>query len=62
MLLKHFSLALAIFLLTVAVQCGILAYPTDAGGLQPSSLDARGSICVFQRPESNAEGNDLSSS
>ena len=60
MLLKLFSLALANFLLTVAVQCGILACPTDAGGPQPSSLDARGSICVFKCPESDAERNDLS--
>lgn len=62
-MLKLFSLALAVFSLIIAVQCGgVPACPTDTGGPQPSSLTARGSICVFKCPESNVEGNDLSSS
>lgn len=62
-MLKLFSLALAVFSLVVAVQCGgVPACPTDTGGPTPSSLNARGSICVFKCPESNVEGNNLSSS
>ena len=62
-MLKLFSLALAVFSFIVAVQCGgVPACPTDTGGPHPSSLTARGSICVFECPESNMEGNDLSSS
>jgi len=62
-MLKLFSLTLAIFSLIVTAQCGgIPACPTTTGGPHPSSLTARGSICVFKCPESNVEGNDLSSS
>ncbi|KAF9652706.1 hypothetical protein BDM02DRAFT_3266073 [Thelephora ganbajun] len=59
---KLFSLAFAVFSLIVAVQCGIPACPTHTGGPKPSSHTARGSICVFKCPESNVEGNNLSSS
>ena len=62
-MLKLFSLVLAVFSLIVAVQSGgVPACPTDTGGPHPSLLTARGSICVFKYPESNVEGNDLSSS
>ena len=59
---KLLSLAFAIFCLIVAVQCGIPACPSTPTGPKPSSHKARGSICVFKCPESNAEGNNLSSS
>ena len=62
-MLKLFSLALAVFSLIIAVQCGgVPACPTEPGGPHPSSLTTRGSICVFKCPTSNVEGNDLSSS
>ena len=67
-MLKLFSLALALFSLIVAVQCGggghggIPACPTTSGGPQPSSHNSRSSVCVFKCPQNNVEGNDLSSS
>jgi hypothetical protein len=66
-MMKLFSLALALFSLIVAVQCGgghsgIPACPTTPGGPQPSSHNSRSSVCVFKCPQNNVEGNDLSSS
>ncbi|KAF9787829.1 hypothetical protein BJ322DRAFT_1045463 [Thelephora terrestris] len=59
---KLFSLSFAIFSLIVAVQCGIPACPSTPTGPKPSSHNARGSIGVFKCPETNVEGNNLSSS
>jgi hypothetical protein len=59
---KLFSFTLAILSLIVAVQCGIPACPSTPTGPKPSSHNARGSICAFKCPESDVDGNKLSSS